>query len=336
MAPINANPIKNDAKQPWKSEIRQATEAYIEDYGPPIHPGESITGGYQVIGFQSECPFKAFAMLRMGLRPLQSPGIGFSAKDRGIMLHHALEVCWRQLKSHENLCAMEDADFHHFCEETARSTVDQYLKNQDTSKYSLLWIVEKLRLQKLIENWLTLEKNRPPFVVLEHETKRFIKIGDLTLTIQIDRIDQLNNGNLMIIDYKSGKNAISAWFGERPEQPQLPIYYVYGNPSSQPFSAVAFAQLRADDLKFLGLHDETLASADFFPKGVKAFQSVSDAAPQSWTDLSRYWQNILQQLSNEFCQGNLCKDPMGDRKPCKTCELKAFCRIDSKPSDHYA
>ena len=56
----------------------------------------------------------------------------------------------------------------------------------------------------MILRWLNLEKARPPFVVLEQETTRFVTIGDLNLTLQIDRIDQLSHDQWMIIDYKTG------------------------------------------------------------------------------------------------------------------------------------
>ena len=34
------------------------------------------------------------------------------------------------------------------------------------------------------------------------------------------------NGYYTIIDYKSGKPNINDWFGDRPKQPQLPLYCI--------------------------------------------------------------------------------------------------------------
>lgn len=323
----------NDFQQPsepwpfWREEVATANEEYDEQYGPLVNPSENIVGGSSILTLQSICPFKAFATLRLKAKPLNSPTLGISPKDRGKLLHYCLEKCWQQIKSHENLCAIADDNLVDLCQNVANSVVNDHIRGQDEFKYALFWQVEKIRLQKLLIQWLTLEK-RPPFTVLEQETKRFIKIGELNLTVQIDRIDRLQNGKSMIIDYKTGLNHLNSWFSERLEQPQLPLYFVYANTKNQSFSALAFAEFRPEGMKFLGLHDESLTSNDYFPIGIKPLDKLSYIdIPKSWNELSVYWQKHLEKLSDEFCQGYAAKDPSGKKSPCRICELHSLCRI---------
>ncbi len=49
--------------------------------------------------------------------------------------------------------------------------------------------------------------------MVEQETERYIKLSRLHLKLKIDRIDQLSNGSLIVIDYKTGIAQINHWFG---------------------------------------------------------------------------------------------------------------------------
>ena len=57
-------------------------------------------------------------------------------------------------------------------------------------------------------------------------------------------------GGHAIIDYKTGDTRVSAWLGERPEEPQLPMYAMG---TAEQVDAVVFARVKAGDFKFNGL-----------------------------------------------------------------------------------
>ncbi len=294
----------------WKDEIGKAVEEYDEEYAPPLNPAEKVRGGSKIFTLQAECPFKAFATIRLEANPLNKPVLGISLKEQGKLLHLCLEKIWKHLKNQENLLAHSETTLNDLCQQTTQSVVQGN---------TIFVTVEQTRLKKILLRWLNLEKARPPFAVLEQETKRYVNIGDLNLTLQIDRIDQLNHGNLMLIDYKTGKQNIQSWFKPRLEQPQLPLYCIFGNTANTAFSALAFAEFRPDHLKFTGIHDENLTDSDYFPTGVKS--------AENWQALLDDWRDQLQILSNEFCRGYAIKDPGGEKTPCRNCSLHSLCRI---------
>ena len=59
---------------------------------------------------------------------------------------------------------------------------------------------------------LEFESRRASFRVLEREARRQQKIGPLTVTVRLDRIDRLASGELAVVDYKTGRMpAVNRW-----------------------------------------------------------------------------------------------------------------------------
>ena len=55
-----------------------------------------------------------------------------------------------------------------------------------------------------------------------------------------------------MIDYKTGNLQNNAWFGERPDEPQLPLYCIQPTLS---IAGIAFASIRHNQLQFIGIVD---------------------------------------------------------------------------------
>ena len=93
-------------------------------------------------------------------------------------------------------------------------------------------------------------KKRSDFEVIAIEDKRSVEIGGLVLSTRLDRVDEFGDGRRIIIDYKIRAPSVSTMLGERPEEPQLPLYLVTAEPDAV---AVAFAQVRMGDMRFAAL-----------------------------------------------------------------------------------
>ncbi len=76
--------------------------------------------------------------------------------------------------------------------------------------------LEDERLQALLAVWLDVEAQRLPFRVIACEERHELDIEGLPVRVVIDRIDQLDDGRLVVIDYKSGRSdSVDSWADPR-------------------------------------------------------------------------------------------------------------------------
>ena len=67
------------------------------------------------------------------------------------------------------------------------------------------WQIETERTQQLLAEWLNKEKERPPFTIIEKESWQTTQFAGLSFHLRADRVDQLADGSLMILDYKTNR-----------------------------------------------------------------------------------------------------------------------------------
>ena len=270
---------------PWLTQDYQCQ--LIVDTAPPFNAEvESIRGGSGILKNQSTCPFNAFAIHRLGAEPLKEPLLGLSPMVRGNLVHEILYRLWAIWKSSQQLTQLSASEIS---DEIDRQ-VEAVLTEQGPQNPILLGTrykqLEHQRLAKLIRQWVELEKTRPSFNVIAAEQKSSISFGQLTLSLQIDRIDSIE-GKPVIIDYKTGNVSANDWLGERPKDPQLPLYLLA---SPTPLAGCTFAQLKSNKLKFNGLSETQLIPGT----------RVSD----DWSIQVQQWQSAVHNLATEFIQGN--------------------------------
>ncbi|MBN4061383.1 PD-(D/E)XK nuclease family protein, partial [bacterium AH-315-G11] len=186
--------------------------------------------------------------------------------------------------------------------------------------------VEKKRMQGLLQQWLELESQRPPFQIEALEKTYQLSLpstGKITLpiTIKADRMDKDAHGHRLLIDYKTGtKQPTSQWLGERIAEPQLPIYALAADLSAQ--DAVSFASVRSgEDMGFNGLSGEDMAIKGITPCDGKRQR------PDDWQGILNAWRQQIDALAEEFIQGRSDVSPR-DKDACSYCKLEAVCRID--------
>jgi ATP-dependent helicase/nuclease subunit B len=281
----------------------------IQDSTAPPHQDEIAPGGTRVFQFQAQCPFRAFAELRLNARPLDAPAPGLDAMERGTLVHRALEIVWNRLGSHARLCdATEDG-----IEEIVTAAVADALASVEADREEALppkfAALERERLKKLLHDWLAVEKRRAPFTVLESEEKLPAEAGGIRCDVRVDRVDRLEDGRDVIIDYKTGQPSPSSWSGDRPDEPQLPLYAV--NRQGQ-VAAVLFAQVRAGDAGFKGY-----AAEEGLVPGAKVRELDADLAE---------WRRVLDRLGAGFRAGVSNVDPKR-AATCRYCALLPLCRF---------
>ena len=145
-------------------------------------------------------------------------------------------------------------------------------------------------------------------------------IGRLQLNARLDRVDESADGRRIVIDYKTGNANAADMLGERPEEPQLPLYLVTAEPDA---AAVAFARVRTGKIAYAGLARD----GDLLP-GIKAHVDTrhGEQYPQ-WLDLLAAWRRDLERLAGQFADGVSIVDPKRYPQTCQFCDMQPFCRI---------
>ncbi|OGT30232.1 MAG: hypothetical protein A3E87_00655 [Gammaproteobacteria bacterium RIFCSPHIGHO2_12_FULL_35_23] len=298
-----------------KSIKRPLIEYFIDEQAPQVTADEKIKGGTGLLKRQAACPFRAFAEYRLLAKPIENYALGIDAKTKGKLIHKALELLWKQLNSQARLLTLTETKQNNLLYAVIEQTFQSI--NIPTQNYALISL-EKTRLHKLLTEWLSYERKRPAFEVIATEKWQSVKLNELTLKVQVDRIDQTRQGSMILLDYKTGKTSINDWFSQRPNEPQLPLYTLV---CSGPITAMAFAQLKADEIRFKGitLTTEGLPDCDLPEK-------IKDCLP-NWENQLQLWRQTLLQLADDFIAGKALVDPKNPRETCQQCHLSSLCRV---------
>lgn len=306
----------------WLYQRAPSLDDYDDTPPPPLQPPEAPRGGTAILRNQAACPFRAFAQHRLQAEPLEEPVPGLDAAGRGALVHEVMRAIWGELRSQEHLLQLDaeaQAGLVSRCVETALGDWEQKNLAQLPPRFRAL---EQARLQALASDWLQLDRGRTAFTVEARESEQVIDIAGLELKGRIDRLDQLPDGQRLIIDYKTGRVDPRVWLDERPDDPQLPLYAL-GHRDR--LAGIAFAQLRIGDIKYAGVADRE----DVAP-GIKPITEWQ-AAPADCDDLPsllEYWQDQLSKLSCAFQAGESQVDPKDPRRTCRYCPQPTLCRID--------
>jgi RecB family exonuclease len=275
--------------------------------------------GVATLRDQSRCPFRGFAETRLATAALEKPVPGFNARERGDMLHRALELIWGALGTWERLATMPSADREALLHDAVIRAIAQQCRRRDPG---MRWQRrERPRLTALLEKWLATERERAPFSVERLESgAATARHGGLEFPVRIDRIDRLPDGGRILIDYKTGA-AEADWRGERPDNPQLPIYALL---EPVDLVAVAYGKVNAGECGFVA---ETARGGLFKPRGKPtALEGMPDFA-----SLLALWAQRLDRIAAEFAAG--AADVRPTPHACASCALKPLCRIPGVFSD---
>ncbi len=314
-----------------QSEFPTAVEVIFDGKGlenrnetqpAPFDEGAIITCGTSIIKSQVLCPFSAFARHRLHAEPLESPVYGFDGAQRGEITHRILADFWKEVKSSANLSSMSYSQREKLLYMLGTGAVSSqaYKSGANYSKEYLQ--LEVKRQKRLVLKWLMIEESRTtPFEVEECECPGTLEIGGLAVNFRIDRIDRVDSGERVIIDYKTGQVKTGHWFSERPQEPQMPLYALA---KANGLAALAYGQMRPDMQGFVGLADQI----DILPTVELLQDGRHDQENTDWPALLRCWAGVLQRLAEEYRCGVSRVDPLPEA--CDWCELASLCRISER------
>ncbi len=292
-------------------------EALLDDPAPPLEPA-AARGGARIFELQSQCAFRAFAELRLGARPLELPRAGVDARQRGSVLHRALERLWGALGSRAGL-DQDDVALQALLDGCIERALADRLPAGTGRR---LWELERDWQRAAVMRELELERERDDFSVIAREHPVHGQLAGLPMKIVPDRADRLPDGSVVLIDYKTGQPSTSHWRGARPEQPQLPLYAVL---LGEEVSGIAFAAVAAQQARFIGLG----RCAELLP-GLKPAETFdadgSKQAGQTWEEVRSAWAMALTALAAAHLRGDAAVNPKSPAS-CRHCHLATLCRV---------
>ncbi len=317
-----------EGRDPCQLGFGSATlEMMVDEVAPPVERGSPLSGGTALLADQASCPFRAFANHRLGARPLEEPVLGLDRRVSGTLVHSVLEQVWEALMDQSALLAASAVEL----ERLVSSAVDQALgvaaPFHPVTFAPRFTGLERERMIALILEWLELEKGRAPFCVVSLEEQKTVSVGGLELKTKADRIDRLEDGRLLVIDYKTGNPDFKEWFEERMGEPQLPLYTTVGGGE---VAGVFLARVRRGKAAFLGVAE----GEGIVPDG-KAFADTKPGDGYAgWDALLLSWKQNLEQLGREVLEGRADVNPKDEVKiTCRYCALMPLCRIHEREGD---
>ena len=306
--PVNARAILRDPllaryRHPYMRRGRVRLESRSDACGPELEPPIVVTGGVSVLRDQSICPFRGYAIHRLDVPASRSPHSLPDALDRGLLAHDAVARLFASHRTSAALLALSTGDL----EAIAANTVDAH---------GALWPQafresEVERLASLLEEWLEVERKRPDFAVQNVEGSTSIDLDGLTFRLRPDRRDQTEEGQVIVIDFKTAPASVLDWRPPRPREPQLPLYAT----AVEGTDAAAFAQLMRGSARFLKVANDAPAITRPERLGASDFET-----------LKADWHDALRTLAREYQAGTATVDPQRSTD-CRNCHLHSLCRV---------
>lgn len=287
----------------------------------PVSDVEHTVLGAAAVRDQSLCPFRAFAVHRLGAELSRGPSSFPPADERGTTLHAALQLLYRDLHSRSELAALPSERRTALVARAVDAALSPSLRRRAPDAFVE---TERERLIDLMLNWIEVDLRRPEFLCESQESVHEFELAGARVRVRIDRIDRdVATNDAIVLDYKSGVVSPNHWQGSRPEDPQLPLYAAIVPGVRE----VAFAELRTAACRLNGVTADPARYPSPSP-GIR-MQNPNNWGADDWPTLVIRWRAIAESLVAEFRRGVVIVDPL-HAGVCRRCHLQTLCRIGDR------
>jgi RecB family exonuclease len=308
-------------RSPWWLASAVASRNLEERPRDMASPALVRRGGSSILQHQSDCAFRAFASKRLGADKLDAIQPQPDAARRGTLVHAALEKAYRDIPGSVDLDGLSEENIAAVARDAAddaiRKNSDFFVDAADLENATRLWLAE------MVSAWMSYERSerQEPWQIENVESAMKCEFPasaaePLTISYRPDRIDRVSGDALVILDFKtSGTPKTSArWKGERPAEPQLPLYLALLESPTVRVDGIAFANLSARDKCEL--------------RGVAATEISKGFKPpkDSYSETTASWKQALEVLALAYLAGEVRVDPR-DASVCSQCASHALCRV---------
>ena len=322
LAALNLTPFALPPAVP--ASPSRALDLLADDTSLPPLPDAPIAGGAQILKLQAACAFRAFAERRLWSVQPDVQQAGLDALERGNIVHAVMQHFWNEVTDQETLRRMGKAGWHAVLD---RAIAQSFSRIRPETAWDAAYLrVQHQRLRDLLLPWIEIEAVRAgSFVVENTEEPRKYSFGSLRLSLRFDRIDSTAQGDILL-DYKTGLARPAMWQGDRPDEPQMPLYAVLEKQHGRRLAAVAFAQLRpGDGLGLTGYaDDEAMLAKTARMEGATLDEQIDT------------WEAVLLRLAKAFAAGDSRVLPKAYPRTCERCSQRILCRLNPETLDDEA
>ena len=303
-----------------KNKLNHDVIEYIEDNtSNKIEVQKTVKSGIKLLEAQSICPAWAFYEFRLGAKQIEDEDEeNLTTRLRGNLFHKTLEEFWTEYKSSSLVSALNEKELSKKIQEITHKNISVEKKNYPRI-LSEFFNIEEMRLISYLEKWIRHELKRGDFEVKETEKNIPIHLGCLNFNIKIDRIDEVNQNNI-VIDYKSGTTkTLNEWFLNAYGELQMPFYALFA--SNKPIDAIAIGVINAAKPQWIGIgRDKDL------------LQGIKDSTAtqyQSWDDLIGFWKCRIDDAIKSYESGNAAVK-FTREKDIAYCQVKPILRLPER------
>jgi probable DNA repair protein len=276
------------------------TQLPEHDPVPPVAAAEDVHGDARLFALFAEAPFFAFCTHRLGVQPLPEPARGLSGSVQGTLLHDALNRIWATLGDSAGLAALDAASLDRVIADALRPLLAQRLPEPAFGRG--LVRLEAARLHDVLRQWFDHERRRADaFAVIAREQELDAALAGLPLKLRIDRIDRVQTASgprLLILDYKTGREADPrGWRADALREPQLPLYAVL-------LRQTALTEVpQVDGIAFAHLKDGHPALSPLTNWTRRLIDGNQPVSGEDWPQQLAAWRERLETCAREFLAG---------------------------------
>ena len=144
-----------------------------------------------------------------------------------------------------------------------------------------------------------------PGEIMHLEWRANLELEGVGIEVQVDRIDRLEDGRVVLLDYKTGATlSTSGWGSERLSAVQLPLYatLLQAVPDLQA-AGIGLARVGVHEADIRGLGDEP-AESSYLLSGPAGRSRALARQLGSWGGALDHWESGLSGLLAEFLAGD--------------------------------
>ncbi|MEO6986403.1 MAG: PD-(D/E)XK nuclease family protein [Paralcaligenes sp.] len=323
-SPFIANLVAQECAPQLAQCAPAMLESLLDEHGPALEVGGVTKGGIGVIDTQARNPMWAFVKYRLGASQLEGYAQAADQNARGIFLHRAVEIVWSMVGDQSRLHSLHvDGCLQELVHQSVQQAAQEHLGHYGN-------VLKRLEVERgcsVVNSWLQLEMAREPFRVREIEHGYQWSFGALELNLRVDRIDELSDGRLAIIDYKSGSGRLdprASWVRQRPVDVQLPLYAAVLAGTDAMVAALILARLHAKQIEVKGLAD-----GDYGFEGLDSPADWPDFSGYSWVQVLQQWRVAIERLAQEYSAG-VANNRVAQPMDLNYCDVLPFLRLDEE------